>query len=63
MKQTQEHVPAMKEQLTRVHKQKEKKKNKKFDTHPMSPHPNPNVNELPPNLLISPSFAVTTQCS
>ena len=49
----------MKEQLTTA--QKQSKKLRKYDTHPMSPHPNPNINEPLPNLLIPSSVALATQ--
>ena len=49
----------MKEQLTTA--QKQNKKQNKYDTHPLSPHRNPNINEPPPNLPIPPSFEVTIQ--
>ena len=44
----------MKEQLTTA--QKQNKKWKKYDTHPLSLHPNPKINEPPLNLPIPPSL-------
>ena len=48
------HAPVMKEKLTTAQKQriKKKKKKKKYDTQPLSPYPNPNINEPPVNFLI-----------
>ena len=47
----------MKEQLTTA--QNQSKNYKKYDTHPLPSQSNPNINEPPPNLPISPSSAVT----
>ena len=51
----------MKEQLTAA--QKKNKKLKECDAHPLSPHPNHNINEPLPNLFIPPSFAVMFKVS
>ena len=40
---------------------KTEQKIEKYDTHPLSPQANANINEPPPKLSIPTSFAVTTQ--
>ena len=47
----------MKEQLTTA--QIQNKKKKKYNTRPLSPYPDPNINEPPANLPIPPSLEVT----
>ena len=58
MTQTQQTImyqPVIKEQLKTAQKQK------KYDTHSLSPHLNPNINEQLPNFPIPPSLEVKIQ--